>query len=246
MEWATSPSRKFARAWAPLALILEGDAGRVAWMPAHCTEEQAYSRRLSDGTPLTVTDITSNAVVDGLAKKVARQQKLPQWQCDMVRDEGRKVAEAAMWIGRATAFANRFPNPNWNEGLGHKLKFLRDSQGTRRQGKGSAPAKRRSPLSVISPSVATTAAVSAADVPLLIAAEPSGPAKRMVAATSHDIARTKRHVAAKAAAAQREQLADSARVARWVSEGELRPAESPAAVEKMAALRERLRARASK
>ena len=49
-----------------------------------------------------------------------------------------------------------------------------------------------------------------------------------------------------AAAAKREQLAASARVARWISERELRPAEAPAASDKMAVLRERLRARASK
>ena len=145
IDWASAPSRKFARAWGPLAHTLEGDTSRVAWMPAHCSEDQAYTRCLSNGQALTAADICINALVDGLAKEVARRQKPPQWQIDMVRAEGRKVADAAMWIGRATAFANRFPNPHWTEQLGPKLKFLRDSEGTRPRRPASTSAKRKLP-----------------------------------------------------------------------------------------------------
>ena len=82
---------------------------------------------------------------DRLAKQAARRHKPPQCQIDMVRSEGQLLMDAAMWIGKATALANHFPNPNWNDQLDIKLKFLRDSQAGRPWGRMTAAKKRKSP-----------------------------------------------------------------------------------------------------
>ena len=42
IEWATSPSRQLARAWGPLAAVLDGPSENVVWMPAHCAAKDVW------------------------------------------------------------------------------------------------------------------------------------------------------------------------------------------------------------
>ena len=144
-EWAMAPCRKLGRAWGPLSLILEGDARRVIWMPAHCRVSQAGSKLMSNGLPITVRDINGNKLVDSGAKAIARREKPPKQQIAFVKKEGQLVREAAMWLGKITALANHFPNPAWSEGQDRKSKFLRDSQGCRANVKKSENRKRKQP-----------------------------------------------------------------------------------------------------
>jgi len=124
-SWANAPNRKFARIWGPVAVALEGDEERAVWMPAHCAEAAASQKRLSNGDLLTVADIRGNALVDTLAKQIAKRDQVPKAQRALVCTANERLTGIAVWIGRATAYANNFPNPE--EGA----KRLRDSGGVR-------------------------------------------------------------------------------------------------------------------
>ena len=95
-DWASAPDRNLARAWAPLAASLEDDAGRVVWMPAHCTESHIGVRQLSNGDSLTAVDLKGNALVDKLAKEAAGADRLPSQQRKMVADLSETVTAIAM------------------------------------------------------------------------------------------------------------------------------------------------------
>ena len=83
-------------------------------------------RELSDGSKLTTADVQSNDFVDTLAKQIARRDRVPNSQLAMVRRAGKRLKDIAMWIGRATAYANSFPDPAGSQ------RRLRDAQGNRR------------------------------------------------------------------------------------------------------------------
>eukprot|EP00973_Karenia_brevis_P049407 6855064-Karenia_brevis.AAC.1 len=85
MAWAAAPERKFGRAWGPVAAALDGEAKRVVWMPAHCTESNIEHKKCSDGAPLTAADVRGNDLVDALAKQVAKRDQVPKSQLAMVR-----------------------------------------------------------------------------------------------------------------------------------------------------------------
>ena len=69
--------KKFARAWGLVAIALEGDTERVCWMPAHCSQENTDHKKLSNGTSLTKADVRGNDLVDSLAEKIARRDRVP-------------------------------------------------------------------------------------------------------------------------------------------------------------------------
>ncbi len=140
-QWAGSPSRKLGRAWGQLAALLEGDEQRAVWMPAHYSQAQVGQKRLSNGDLLSTADLVGNDCVDALAKQVAQIQRPPTQQMKAVRGAGVRLTEAAMWLGRCTALANHFPNPAWTPGMDGKLRYLRDSQGSRALTRKSGPPK---------------------------------------------------------------------------------------------------------
>ena len=65
-EWARASSRKLARAWMPLANILEDDADAVSWLPAHCSATAIGVRELSNGRKFDSVDLAANAFVSQL------------------------------------------------------------------------------------------------------------------------------------------------------------------------------------
>ena len=135
LAWAAAPMRVLARAWMPLADILDGCIGRVAWMPAHLSSDAAGSRRLSNGEVLTAGDITGNAYVDALAKSVAQEQRLTDAERRRIRNLFIRVEAVAKWIGQATYLANHFPRPDGDLAPGS----LRDSEGVPKHKRRSAP-----------------------------------------------------------------------------------------------------------
>ena len=135
IAWASAPARKMARAWIPIASRLEGDTSRTSWMPAHTTETTRARRRRSDGKPLTDIDIVVNGRADELAKAIPRKEKPSLRDFKRIKEDAARVMEAAQWLGRVTARANRFPDPSGALDTAGRLKRLRDSQGL----KGSQP-----------------------------------------------------------------------------------------------------------
>ena len=73
------------------------------------TLKQAGKRTLSNGQPLPAIDIAANDYVDGKAKAEARAAQPSRRQMWTVVDHARRLTEAALWLGRITALANRFP-----------------------------------------------------------------------------------------------------------------------------------------
>ena len=117
------------RAWIPIANRLEGDPSRASWMPAHTTEATRSHRRRSDGKPLTAVDIAINDRADRLAKAIPKKEKPPFEDFRRIKEDAAHVMEAAQWLGRVTARANRFPDPSGALDSAGRLKHLRDSQG---------------------------------------------------------------------------------------------------------------------
>ena len=130
-SWASSPTRKLARAWAPIAAALEEDTERVSWMLAHCTNSHVGVKQLSNGTYLSEIDLHANALVDKLAKEAANADRLPARQREMVRDLTEVVTAVATWLGQITHIAGNFPDPA-GSGSGRQRR-LRDSEGLRSQ-----------------------------------------------------------------------------------------------------------------
>ena len=127
LAWASAPNRKFARAWGPIAVALEDDVSRVTWMPAHCSLRDTEHKQLGDGSPLTAAHVRGNDLVDTLAKQIARRDQVPRSQVHMVQLADKRIKAIAMWIGRATAYANNFPAPDGMQ------KRMRDAEGARAQ-----------------------------------------------------------------------------------------------------------------
>ena len=84
-------------------------ASKVIWMPAHNSTSNLGGKWLSNGQPLSASDVIGNDLVDELAKQAAGADAFPKEHIEMVRQMAGRLHEAAMWIGRATAYANHCP-----------------------------------------------------------------------------------------------------------------------------------------
>ena len=101
-------------------------------MPAHNTATSYIGKKLSNGQPLQAHDVVGNDLVDGLAKRIARRDALPRAQVRMVRKAAARLHDAAVWIGRATAYANHCPlDALVAVDLHAKRQYVRDSDAER-------------------------------------------------------------------------------------------------------------------
>jgi hypothetical protein len=112
-----------ARAWAPLANILEDNPEGIAWVPAHCSSDAIGVRELSNGRAFDRIDLEANAFVDTHAKREARAQAPSRLDYDVVNKATSLVEGLAKWIGVCTREANHFPAPCLASGS----KFIRDT-----------------------------------------------------------------------------------------------------------------------
>eukprot|EP00973_Karenia_brevis_P051480 7148128-Karenia_brevis.AAC.1 len=110
-EWASSPDRRHAQIWIPVASALEHEPERCAWMPAHCSSAHIGVRQLSNGDTLTAVDHKANALVDELAKRAAMHDRLSDSARHGVVDQAMRVTSVAKWLGQATVLANEWPVP---------------------------------------------------------------------------------------------------------------------------------------
>ena len=139
-DWGADGKRTLARAWIPVLSAFEGRTDCAAWMPAHCNEKAAGQKYLSNGSPLTILDVSSNGMVDTFAKRVARREAPTQHELWSVRAAARRLTEAARWLGQITALANHFP-VNAVDSRGRAVtRHIRDSEGFK---KVSQPAKKK-------------------------------------------------------------------------------------------------------
>ena len=128
--WANAPCRTLARMWGPVAAGLSGENERVVWMPAHNSEADVGNKTLSNGEALAPSDVVGNDLADELAKQIARGDAMPECQMDLVRDQGSQLRDAAMWIGRATAYANNCPLDDLGVArVDGRRRFVRDTDG---------------------------------------------------------------------------------------------------------------------
>ena len=111
LAWTRAPTRRYARAWGPLAAALHEDASRVAWMPSRCLRGGTGARTLDDGSPVTDDLIVGNDAADRLARQAAEADRVPAEQRHVLRQLGSRIAAPAKWLGRVTAFANAVPLP---------------------------------------------------------------------------------------------------------------------------------------
>jgi hypothetical protein len=246
-EWAADPSRRLARAWIPVASAIEGASDRVVWMPAHCSAEALGHKVMSDGSALQAVDVSSNALVDAMAKSVARAQRPPKWQFDLIQREAKRLAEAATWLGQITALANHFPNPTWAEGMPRAGKFLRDSQGERASMRPAGCKPKLAPPALAPPALGDPLAFESsagACEPIVASQAPRGRAiARAQSVPAHCAVSAARRATAVRDWRHRELLAHEAQVAAWVSSRELKPASGPTAADRRAGLLARLKAR---
>jgi len=82
-------------------------------MPAHSTASSSIGKPSSDGRPVQAHDGIGNSLVDELAKQIARRDAVPRAQVKAVREAAARLCDAAVWIGRATAYANHSPVDAW-------------------------------------------------------------------------------------------------------------------------------------
>ena len=123
LNWAQSSSRKLARAWIPLANILEDVTDSVAWLPAHCNKSAIGVRELSNGRKFDRVDHATNDLVDAWAKREANASSPSRSEIRVVNETTNLVEDIAKWIGLCTREANHFPAPEHYE----RVRFIRDT-----------------------------------------------------------------------------------------------------------------------
>jgi len=122
-SWALAACRKLARAWIPLANVIEDNTDLVTWLPAHCGKTAIGSRVLSNGRLFDEVDHVTNDLVDKWAKSEARASAPCKVDFEVVNDATRLVEDLARWIGLCTREANHYPAP----GCVERTTYIRDT-----------------------------------------------------------------------------------------------------------------------
>jgi hypothetical protein len=222
-SWALDSSRKLARAWIPLANILEDNPEGIAWVPAHCSSDAIGVRVLSNGRTFDNVDLEANAFVDTHAKREARAQAPSRSDYSVVNKATSLVEGLAKWIGMCTREANHFPAPSHTSGA----KFIRDTT-TRNSIFAAAKralaksvtgvGKRKAPSSVGVSSVATPPKIGRVDADAVV------PKERFAMASVRDtFSRTKRP---KLSHRQVEEKTNFVFMEYWLAQRELAPKSS--------------------
>ncbi len=236
--WATAPHRVLAQAWGPLAVTIEDAAQSVVWMLAHCTVAQVGAKRLGNGAVLSTLGRDANIHVDELAQSAARSGAVPREQRERAKKLWEKVSMLATWIGVATALASHFPAPGSLPGQDRV--FLRDSDGQRSLGQGSARRSRKR-KAAIPPAASCSPAVA----PVHRSVRPRTVSWGGRCSSADAQSRWRLELVA-STAAKRARADSDAHVQRRVAELSLHAAPGPSsASSRLAALQARVRARAA-
>ena len=126
-SWAEAPARKLARAWIPLANILQDTSSVVNWMPAHMSAKDVGIAVVSSGQHLLEIDLQTTGLVDALAKDEANKRQPAKPDKRLIVNTSNLVLCLARWIGQCTVLANNFPIPKQDGGVSN----VRDSSALR-------------------------------------------------------------------------------------------------------------------
>ena len=210
-------------------------------MPAHNTATSYVGKKLSNGQPVQAHDVVGNDNVDGLAKQVARRDAMPRAQVQSVRDAAERLRDAAIWIGRATAYANHCPlDALVAVDPAAPRQYLRDSEAQRPRRPQACKRKAAPAGAVPEPSAQAdgTGPPALPDVTgCSTGAKGCRPATPVATAASvwHQPRAKKARVAQRAEAAREE-----VQLQAWLSNRTLHASAAPPAAERLAALRARV------
>ena len=99
------------------------------WMPAHSTADDVGSLLLGNEAPLSEVDRQSNARADAEAKAAVEAHRVPVEVRRRVKQEAKRVREAAMWLGRVTHLANSHADAPHRDSEGTRWKSRRTGSG---------------------------------------------------------------------------------------------------------------------
>ena len=202
--------------------------GALVWMPSHSTPATIGNARKSDHREITAVDWRANRLADALAKAAAGNAPGCHAIDQLLRSADVLVRHEAAVLGASTALANGFEVSAIATDGSCKRQWRRDSTGKRR-----APAP---------PALAVVAMVQEPPAPPL----PPQPPQRQRAPAQPRPARHAARAASARAAVRLRAAADEARTRAFCNaSGELaRPTSAPPAAARLAALRDRIIARA--
>ena len=99
------------------------------WMPAHSTADDVGSLLLGNEAPLSEVDRQSNARADAEAKAAVEAHRVPVEVRRRVKQEAKRVREAAMWLGRVAHLANSHADAPHRDSEGTRWKSRRTGSG---------------------------------------------------------------------------------------------------------------------
>ena len=197
-------------------------------------------KRLGDGSRMTQIDRIANAEVDELAKSAARADRLPKTQLESVKAWWDRVTAIALWIGQATALAAHFPEPA--PPAGDRRSHVRDSEGRRAIGIGHAKRARERKGPLAKPSSLPADSAPFATAVSVVRRVRRKLANKRASLSANAVARQRRSKTMMREA-ERARHRSEGQVARWLSDMTLAPNAQPSASARLAALRERVRAK---
>ncbi len=241
---ACGHKRALGRTWSMVAQHLDQDfaeaAKMVRWMPSHTSLSAIGTARDSHGQLVTTLMWRANRLADALAKKAASQHRLPVWVSKLVGDAAVCTRHQLALLGVVTFEAHNHRVSQITEGGATKEFVYRDSTAQR-------PYFKKRGMTV------TDAVTTESPPPAASTAPPPGqlgqprplqakrPCLRSQPQSTAGRARGLKRKAVETAETLRQQADDETRVASWLSSRRLQPAGTMPAVERMHALRTRLR-----
>ena len=202
-------------------------------MPSH-ENAQAIGRALdSDGIAITPVMWRANRLVDILAKMAAGHERIPTFITSQVGAAAKLVQHSAGLLGEVTYVANHCARTEVVEGGATVTRIMRDSTAERPRWKALAP--RGEALSEVSSPVARSSWPNGS-VHRTKRSAPSDSEGMRPSSCSADALRRK-------VCKEREAPEDSKRVASWLASRSFSTSSQPAAADRMAALRDRIRAK---
>ena len=133
-EWATSSRRPLARVFnLVFTAIDDTPLEAFVWMPAHSTADDVGSLLLGNEAPLSEVDRQWNARADAEAKAAVEAHRVPVEVRRRVKQEAKRVREAAMWLGRVTHLANSHADAPHRDSESTRWKSRRTGSGDLRR-----------------------------------------------------------------------------------------------------------------
>ena len=131
---ATSSKVKLARVWRTIFDLCDcydcpERQVQIGWMPAHTSVWAVGQVKKGDGSRLSTEDRAGNAEADMLAKRGAKDHRIPKWMRDKVELAELVATRAALQLGVTTEAANNHGVLEMGKDGTARTKLHRDSEG---------------------------------------------------------------------------------------------------------------------